>query len=1428
MVADSWRGRVRARRELARDRGVWELPEEGGGTLWDALRRADAGPTGLRVAEQRLRDEVAEQLAKGEGAIVRAAKRRGAALAQLADAVRQAHALDAAGEQAVRAAAAQVRGVRICVARMMTIAEAKEAGSFAHWRESESVGRTGGATWWLTVSSTGRWNAAFGGEAVEKCREAQRTTKGSLLCPMSGCTGVEGVSEAQLVTHFHGHLKARVATKEALEEFLRRTRRVSCGVCHAWTLSEKKATHSGCVGTRGRARQEARGGEARDVAEAARKTGESVRAGQVATVEMPTLEEVLAKEVPTMQTVPGPCRAAHSWRYGELCGALAAAVRGARWEAPWDREMRHRAAWKAYEEAASTRLRAVSKEGARVCEEWGLTAFPDANGGFRVRDAWRWSAERARRWKEVVARETPSLPATREAFEAITTTADARLQLLGELQTREGEVPESEREEQAALAARDRVLYTACVLRMPRRGRGGRGRSRWQDTSVQERMTLWREGRWRELWHDAVKVAESVKVKKGRGGAKGRGQSNAERAKKRARMHDVRGAMTALHSTPTVQGPEAAEKVKAKLPSLAESTGRRQPMQAPVTQVEAMQAGRAAIDEVDVRGMVERVMAKAKGKRGRAAGRGGDRYEHYTCAWALKTDEEWQREAMARGVTALVGVMIRGELPTRVAEALHGGRARCFRKPQGSGVRPVVVTEVIARIAENVLITAVRDKWPEQWEALVGKYQMSAGRAGGDTAMVGASQEWFERAKAENRASGATDVPRGLLQRDGENAFGEPGRQQAWDVVARKCPALYPYGAGAYTRPNAVWLEGACMWMERGFLQGATLSPVLHAAVEEELWQGLGVPRDWGKGVLATAFADDQVMGGRCDNLVRTYERSEEEGPKVGILMGADKLVLTLPGLTREDPRAGKWVQWVEDKGGHVQFDGLTVLGCPVGERSYAEKWAEKRVARLKEEYEALQSLEHPQLELWLMRAVMPYKVMNVLRNCPMDLSGTIAEQHDALLEQALARALGRSGGELPEPARTLRRLPRGMGGLGLPAAKEMALAAYLGGKWLAGDFTAKVAQAAWRPVAEEVGARVREWEKATGQTLPLPIEGGGAVRGKQREMTKGWAQMLQSELGKWTRREGRERERAHVESIAADPVGCTGYVDDLAGWDATHSPGALQKGDARHAFRVAVTRTLGLPLARAGAVCEGCKQGVDEFADHALACKAGKGATRGGWKTRRHNACQTLLLGLAKAAGLEVMREAGELGTRKRPGDIKVFWFEGNSAAAGGTEGGVEARVVSETAFDVTVTCTQRLTNGVYGLESATHGAGYQAGEAEKRKRAGWKKLAVDLPPGVQRRREFVPLVFESSGYVAKVARLHIKAWSGGAGRRRGGGGEGEEGEEGEFNANTRARRNLSSAVHYWNAAATISYLRDTLLVQLPISEMGDERWNA
>ncbi len=49
----------------------------------------------------------------------------------------------------------------------------------------------------------------------------------------------------------------------------------------------------------------------------------------------------------------------------------------------------------------------------------------------------------------------------------------------------------------------------------------------------------------------------------------------------------------------------------------------------------------------------------------------------------------------------------------------------------------------------------------------------------------------------------------------------------------------------------------------------------------------------------------------------------------------------------------------------------------------------------------------------------------------------------------------------------------------------------------------------------------------------------------------------------------------------------------------------------------------------------------------------------------------------------------------------------------------------------------------------------------------------------------------------------------------------QGREGEEGESSASTprAAQLVLHGTVHYWNAAATILYLRDALLVQLPTS---------
>ncbi len=96
---------------------------------------------------------------------------------------------------------------------------------------------------------------------------------------------------------------------------------------------------------------------------------------------------------------------------------------------------------------------------------------------------------------------------------------------------------------------------------------------------------------------------------------------------------------------------------------------------------------------------------------------------------------------------------------------------------------------------------------------------------------------------------------------------------------------------------------------------------------------------------------------------------------------------------------------------------------------------------------------------------------------------------------------------------------------------------------------------------------------------------------------------------------------------------------------------------------------------------------------------------------------------------------------------------------------------------------------------------------EAEKRKRAGWRKL-VDLL---------------AAGGADESSCLWYSSRLGGV-PHQAVGGQGVAEEEGSVMTNTRARHKLPSGMHtavYWDAAATISYVRDALLV-LTMTRVG------
>jgi hypothetical protein len=285
-------------------------------------------------------------------------------------------------------------------------------------------------------------------------------------------------------------------------------------------------------------------------------------------------------------------------------------------------------------------------------------------------------------------------------------------------------------------------------------------------------------------------------------------------------------------------------------------------------------------------------------------------------------------------------------------------------------------------------------------------------------------------------------------------------------------------------------------------------------------------------------------------------------------------------------------------------------------------------------------------------------------------------------------------------------------------------------------------------------------------------------------------------------------------ESLQADRQGCMGCLDCFDGWtDDRYEPWHFEDGDTHMAFRVTLARLMAIPLIKKGTLCCGCGGEMDIFGDHALNCGKGSGGTLGSWKINRHNECVGIIYKLGVGAGMEIAKEVQEAMSNARPSDLLVR----NDA------GGLETRHsgkhsldqnFSSTSYDVTVTATQKTSNGTFGACSAAGGAGSAADAAYKAKVRKYKRVFDGVATGTNRRRRFEPLVFESSGLAHRGVQRLARDWESAASER--------QGTRGRKRLGLCTRRKLSSAVHYWNAVSIIRRAGGGLLVRKTLTHSG------
>jgi hypothetical protein len=254
-------------------------------------------------------------------------------------------------------------------------------------------------------------------------------------------------------------------------------------------------------------------------------------------------------------------------------------------------------------------------------------------------------------------------------------------------------------------------------------------------------------------------------------------------------------------------------------------------------------------------------------------------------------------------------------------------------------------------------------------------------------------------------------------------------------AVRQHVPKLATWVEYCYGTQAKLFLDSHLLSSQQGVQQGDPLGPLLFALTLQPLV--LKIAEQCPELDLNAWFLDDGNLVGSPDSVHRAVEIIGEEGPRYGLHLGKGKCELWWP--TRPDD---EWEIFPKD---FIRVDGggVKVLGGPVGNSEFAEKFTSKRVQKIRKLLELMKKLEDPHMEVLLLRYCvgMPKFTVALRTTDPRDIPGAIHNFDEAVYD-ALIHIFG-LGPQVHQ--RDLIGLPLRLGGLGIPQASHIALSAYIG-----------------------------------------------------------------------------------------------------------------------------------------------------------------------------------------------------------------------------------------------------------------------------------------------------------------------------------------------------------------------------------------------
>ncbi|XP_047029514.1 uncharacterized protein LOC124637199 [Helicoverpa zea] len=273
-------------------------------------------------------------------------------------------------------------------------------------------------------------------------------------------------------------------------------------------------------------------------------------------------------------------------------------------------------------------------------------------------------------------------------------------------------------------------------------------------------------------------------------------------------------------------------------------------------------------------------------------------------------------ESLLKELTALINLMLSGNVNGAVIDVLYGANLCALRKKDG-GIRPIAVGCTYRRIAAKFGCAYYKETLAAKFQPL----QLGFGSKGGCEAAVHALSTYVNSGKGEV-----------ILKVDIRNAFNSVNRDTLLTEVKNEIPKLYKFLWQCYRHSTKLLYKDKVLDSAVGCQQGDPLGPAIFSLAINPIIRQLNSKFNvW--------YLDDGILGGDADTVADDFRLLIQKFDSIGLQLNLSKCEIFIPDNNQQ---VFSKFQSIAPNLTVLEKSSLRLLGSPILDESFTSYINEK------------------------------------------------------------------------------------------------------------------------------------------------------------------------------------------------------------------------------------------------------------------------------------------------------------------------------------------------------------------------------------------------------------------------------------------------------------------------------------------------------